>query len=251
MNIGIIGGGAVAQFLLKQDLAVKSLLVTDQEKYKFLEEKYGVDLFTELDDFLASNIKMVVEAANIAAVKTYLPKIIKKMDLVVISIGAFSDEEFLRDTYQRLENSNYKIHLPSGAIGGLDLLQNASSLGELEEVMIRTRKPAHTLTEEEVKSERLLFSGSAKEAIKKFPANVNVSIVLSLAGLGTKKTKVEIIADPDIEKNIHTIFLKGDFGSARLEVVNNPMKTNPKTSLLAALSVLGTIDRLNRQIQIG
>lgn len=251
MNIGIIGGGAIAQFLLKQDLRVKSILIRDLERYQFLAENYGVKLFTELEAFLNSGIDLVLEAANIEAVKAYMPRILKNMDALVISIGAFSDQEFAGEIYKTLEKFNRQLHLPAGAIGGLDLLQNAASLGGLEEVLISTRKPAHTLVEEDLDQEKIIFSGSAEEAIKRFPKNVNVSIVLSLAGIGPEKTRVELIADPNIHRNKHSISIKGDFGSAKVELANNPMEDNPKTSYLAALSVLGSLKRLQNPLKIG
>lgn len=251
MKIGVIGGGAIAQFLLKHNIHVKSLLIRNRQRYQELASKYNVELFTDLDDFLASNINLVVEAANIEAVKEYVPKIIQRMDVIVISVGAFSDQAFAKEVFAKLETRGNQIHFPSGAIGGLDLIQNAKALDGLEEVVITTRKPAHTLVDEKLTSEKLIFSGSAREAIKKFPKNINVAIVLSLAGIGTEKTKVKIVADPNICKNEHTVFIKGSFGSSTLTVTNNPMQDNSNTSYLAALSILGTIQRLGSPVRIG
>jgi len=251
MKIGMIGGGAIAQFLLKEELPVKSILVRDKERYDHLETSFGVKLYTDLDDFLNSGIDLLVEAANIEAVKKHLPKALKKMDVIVISVGAFAEEVFLEEILEIAEASQHRIHLPSGAIGGLDLLQNAKSLGELRSVTLRTRKPAHTLLEEDLDEERIIFSGPARKAIKKFPKNINVAIVLSLAGIGVDQTSVEVIADPLARKNEHGIFMEGSFGSAELRVINNPMEENPNTSYLAALSILGTIKRLKSPIQMG
>jgi aspartate dehydrogenase len=99
--------------------------------------------------------------------------------------------------------------------------------------------------------ETVLFEGSAAEAIKKFPRNINVAIVLSLAGLGVENTKVTIIADPNIVKNNHLIEAWGSFGKLKLEIENDPMPNNPKTSYLAALSILATLQNKERIVQIG
>ncbi len=256
MNIGLIGAGAIGRFLLDKmndngDLRIKSILVRNKEKYQWLEEKFGVTLFTELEAFLDSGIDTVVEAADIQAVKTLLPLVIMEKDVVVISIGAFADVAFLAKISTLVKGSGHTIHLPSGAIGGLDLIQNAQALGTITSVSLTTRKPASSLIEETVEEAKVIFDGKAADGIKQFPKNVNVSIVLSLAGIGIEKTRLRLIADPHIEKNIHQVEVKGDFGEASFQITNQPLPENPKTSYLAALSILGTLKRISRYIRIG
>lgn len=256
MKIGIIGGGAIANFLLEKaqktsNLHIESVYIRNEEKYAHLKQQYQVELFTDMDDFLRSDIDIVVEAANVKAVKQLLPKVVKKKEVIVISIGAFADENFVSDVVSIAEKSNKRIHLPSGAIGGLDLLQNAHALEEVTDVSLTTTKPAHSLTDEPLTSSKIIFKGPAKEAIKRFPKNINVSIILSLAGIGTNETKVKIIADPQATKNEHMIEIKGAFGTASVIVANSPMENNPNTSYLAALSVLSTLKKQAQRIQIG
>lgn len=257
MNIGIIGGGAIAKFLLEEvnrestNLHIPSVYIRDQIKYHHLTEVYGVQLYTDLDAFLQSDIDIVVEAANIDAVQTLIPNVLPKKDVIIISIGALADEAFYEHIHALAEKHERSIYLPSGAIGSLDLLQNAHALGGVSDVELITRKPAHSLIDQDVDEEVVVFDGPARAAIKRFPKNINVSIVLSLAGIGLDHTTVKIIADPTIEKNLHHIHMKGAFGSASLTVTNNPLKANPKTSYLAALSVLGTLKGLSSVIKIG
>ncbi|RYG73193.1 aspartate dehydrogenase [Lentibacillus lipolyticus] len=259
MNIGIVGAGAIANFLMKEinqngtgEMQIKSVFVRDPGKYQELEHQFDVKLFDHLDAFLTSGIDIVVEAANIAAVHEWMPKILPKKDVVLISIGALADAGFLREMNDLAEMYERSIHLPSGAIGGLDLLQNAHADGGVSDVSITTRKPARTLMNHEAATEEVIvFDGKASEAIKQFPKNINVSIILSLAGVGVEQTNVTIIADPAVENNIHTIDIKGDFGTASFSVTNNPLAANPKTSYLAAMSILGTLKRLTNPIKIG
>lgn len=93
MNIGLIGSGAIGQYLLKkinkehhQTLNITSILVKNKEKYQALESEYEVKLYTELKGFLASDIDMVVETANIQVVKSLLPEVLKKKDAMLISV---------------------------------------------------------------------------------------------------------------------------------------------------------------------
>ena len=258
MNIGLIGAGAIANFLLDKlnhyqhhKLRIRSIYVRNREKYQYLESKYDVILYTDLQAFLNSEIDIVVEAADATAVENLLPEVIKKKDSVLISVGALADEGLLTEINQLANEYNHEIHLPSGAIGGLDLIQNANALGAVETVVLTTRKPASSLIEEKVEEEKIVFEGKAADAIKQFPKNVNVSIILSLAGIGIEKTSVRLIADPNIDKNIHQVEVDGEFGEALFTIKNNPLPENPKTSYLAAMSILGTLERIKGRMRIG
>ncbi|MEK4627385.1 aspartate dehydrogenase [Solibacillus sp. FSL R7-0682] len=258
MNIGIIGAGAIAHFLLNEinkkqlnTLQIQSVFVRDREKYRMLEEEYGVRLYTELTEFLNTEIDIVVEVAEIEAVKSLIPAVLRKKDVILISIGALADRETLTNIVQIAEQSGNQIYLPSGAIGGVDLLQNANALGTVTHVSLTTRKPASTLINEPIQEEKVVFQGKATDAIMQFPKNMNVSIVLALAGIGFDKTQVCLVADPHIDQNVHEIKMIGDFGEAMLTVKNNPLSENPKTSYLAAISILGTLQRINGHLLIG
>lgn len=258
MNIGLIGSGAIGQYLLKKinkdhhpELNIGNILVRNREKYQSLESEYDVTLYTDAAEFLSSDIDMVVEAANVQTVQALLPEVISKKDTMLISVGALVDEKLLAEVSGLTEKYNHQLHLPSGAIGGLDLIQNAKSLGNLDSVELITRKPAHSLTDEQITEEKTVFHGKAIDAIDKFPKNMNVSIILSLAGLGINQTNVRLIADPEADKNIHQIKLSGDFGEAELTIKNEPLPENPKTSALAALSILGTLERIQSNFKYG
>jgi aspartate dehydrogenase len=258
MNIGLIGAGAIANFLLEKInynqhgiLRIKSAFVRNKERYRLLESKFGVTLYSDLDEFLDSEIDIVVEAANIDAVKTLLPSVIKAKDVVLISVGALADEALLTEISTLANEYKTTVNLPSGAIGGLDLLQNAHALGTITSVSLTTRKPASSLIKEDINEAKIVFEGTAVDAIKQFPKNMNVSIVLSLAGIGIEKTSVCLVADPHIEKNMHHVEVTGDFGEATFSITNNALQENPKTSYLAAMSILGTLERIDGKVRIG
>lgn len=258
MNIGLIGAGAIAHFLLQQlneseqkGFCIQSVYVRDKEKYAALVDRFGVTLYTDLDAFLASNIEIVVEAATIEAVRELVPTILKRKPVVLISIGALADEQLLQQLNTLATAHRHALHLPSGAVGGLDLLQNAAALGTVTSVMLTTRKPASSLIDEAIDKEKVIFEGTAREAIHKFPKNMNVSIVLALASMGFDETKVRLVADPHVTQNIHQVEIVGDFGEATFTIKNNPLPQNPKTSYLAAMSILGTLKRMHQQLVIG
>ena len=255
MKIGLIGAGAIGQYLLKyingkhhEKMEITSVLVRDFDKYAHLQKEYRVNLYTDINEFIDSEIDIIVEAANVSVAVDLLPKIIKRKEVMLISVGALANQETLKLVEQ---SDNRTLHLPSGAIGGLDLIQNAKGLGNLDSVSLTTRKPALSLIDELPDKEMTVFEGPASEAIDKYPKNMNVSIVLSLAGLGMEHTKVTLIADPNVDKNIHTIHATGNFGEMEVTVKNVPLLENPKTSSLAALSVFSTLERLAEKVKIG
>ena len=97
----------------------------------------------------------------------------------------------------------------------------------------------------------IIFEGTAKEAVKAFPANVNVAATISLAGIGVDKTRVKIKVDPTIDRNQHEIKVEGDFGTFTTLVENIPSPENPKTSYLAPLSAIATLKKIASPLQVG
>jgi aspartate dehydrogenase len=260
MRIGVIGGGNVARFLLKSinldrqlpGCRVESAYLRSPAKADEWKQLYGTSTFCDLDAFLDSDIDVVVEAATVQAVRDCAEKVVQKgMDLVIISVGALVDPAL----YQRLNDlcaqKGSRILLPSGAIGGLDVIRSAMALRQLDTVTLTTRKPPQALLGKTVEQEEVVFEGTAEEAIRRFPQNINVSIVLSLAGLGCERTRVKIVADPKATKNIHCIEAVGSFGRMDVKLENDPMPDNPKTSYLAALSVLAALKKRSERISIG
>lgn len=261
MRIGILGCGNIGKFLLKtinKDMKLNngkivSIYSRNKEKTEEIAAKYDAKSFEDIESFLDSKLDLIVEAATIELVEEVALRIIhKKIDLIVSSIGVFSDESFLTKVKEACFKNDVNIYIPSGAIGGLDILKSSSSLGGLETVQVVTRKPPKALTSSEtIMTKQKVFSGSASEAIKLFPRNMNIAIAVSLAGIGPYRTQVKIIADPSIEKNKHSIYAKGSFGEFNLNVVNEAMPCNPKTSYLAALSVFSSIKHQHSRLKVG
>jgi hypothetical protein len=125
--------------------------------------------------------------------------------------------------------SHHFAQLPEYALSGAVLAVDLDAIGE------RT----------------VIFEGSAAEAVRLFPANVNVAAALSLAGLGAERTGMQVVADPTLDRNVHEVVARGSFGELRLRVANVPSPANPKTSFLACLSALATLRRLAASVQVG
>ncbi|WP_209123418.1 aspartate dehydrogenase [Alkalihalobacillus sp. BA299] len=259
MKIGLIGSGNIGEFLLEKinhdpnnKYEITSIYSRNSERSNALAEKYEAIAYHDFATFLTADLDLVIEAANLEVAKQYAPLILRNgKNLLVISVGAFADTEFDAKIKRICKEFKTTVYLPSGAIGGLDIIKSAIAADTVDYVSITTRKPAHSLITQEITEAKVIYEGSAKEAIAQFPKNVNVSIVLSLAGIGVEATKVKIIADPTIDKNIHTIEAKGAFGTFSINIENNPMPSNPKTSFLAALSILSTLKNIGEDVRVG
>ncbi|WP_428908021.1 aspartate dehydrogenase [Niallia sp. Krafla_26] len=260
MKIGLIGYGNIGKFLLQcinENHLIKDAKITiisgrNQEIGKQVASQYGIHYTEDMRELIESDVDLVIEAATVGVVKKYAAQILKSgKDFLVISVGALVDKGFYDNLQMLCKHSGTRLLLPSGAIGGLDILKAAKSTGQLETVSLTTRKPPQALPGAPFDEESVIFTGTANEAIEKFPQNINVSIILSLAGIGASRTNVTIIADPMANRNSHTIVATGSFGKLTLSVENDPMPNNPKTSYLAALSVISTLQNKDSMIQIG
>jgi aspartate dehydrogenase len=141
------------------------------------------------------------------------------------------------------------VHAPSGALGGLDAVQ-ALAVAGLDSVSLTTRKPPKGLGLD-VSEETIVFEGTARDAIERYPANVNVAVALSLAGIGPDRTVMRLIADPACDRNTHTVLARGAAGEIEFTSRNVPFPENPKTSWLAALSAIAMLQRISAQFQVG
>jgi aspartate dehydrogenase len=269
MNVAIIGCGFIGRTIAEAIKAgtVDATLAIVFSLKKESAERVGVIcddvvIADSLQDILDSNADLVIEAASIDALKGYALDILESgKNLMAMSVGAFADTEFLQNIEKAAKENGVKVYLPSGAVGGLDALKSATA-AELSEVSIITTKPPKSLREnkyleekgidvDKIKERQVLYEGNAVEAIEKFPQNVNVATTVGLAGLGPEKTRVTIICDPKIDKNVHEIHAKGDFGEFTFKTENLPSPKNPRTSYLAALSAITTLKRITSSIDIG
>ena len=217
----------------------------------------------ENSHLLSSNpIDIVVEAASQDAVRDASLSVLQnKKDLMIMSVGALLDESIYDILSDACKDFKKTIYLPSGAIAGLDGIKSIKD--ELESLSITTTKHPRSLKGaqffetsdvnlDEINSSTVIFQGIAKEAVSLFPANINVAALLSLSGIGSEKTKVKIIADPNTDKNTHHIEAEGKFGKMTFTIENYPDENNPKTSRLAILSAIETLRKYcSDDIQIG
>lgn len=153
-----------------------------------------------------------------------------------------------------------QIVVPTGALLGLDAVAAAAE-GNIHSVRMVTRKPVrglagapylaeHNIRIEDITQPLRIFDGTAREAAVGFPANLNVAVALSLAGIGPDKTTLEIWADPSLERNVHRIEVEADSASFSMQIENVPSE-NPRTGRITALSVISYLRKLGAPLRVG
>lgn len=208
---------------------------------------------------LIQNSDLIIEAAS-ASVSGRVAKesLRRNKNVLIMSVGGLLGA---MTSFSLLKRSQGKLWIPSGALAGVDALLAANE-GRIKSVKLVTQKPAAALREAPyfrirkfpalrgLKPHRI-FSGSAREAVKSFPQNINVAAVLSLAGIGPAKTRVEIWTSRAMRCNQHKVTIEGDFGKIETLTQNIPSPENPKTSYLAVLSAAATLKKIFSSFQIG
>jgi len=255
-KIGIIGcgviGTGIAVFIqkhFKHKVKIVALCDIDSDKAHRLSKRIVPHPKVTDIDSLIKKSDLVVEAASVSiSGKIAEEAVSHKKDVLIMSTGGLLKKKRLFSE-ARLKNCN--IHIPSGAICGLDGLKGAC-IGRIKKVALTTRKPPKGLKGAEylkmkkididrIQKETVIYSGTAYDAVKYFPKNINVAATLSLSGIGPKRTRVKIITSPEYTRNVHEVEVEGEFGRLFAKTENVPSKYNPKTSQLAVFSALSKL----------
>jgi len=212
----------------------------------------------ELEEF-PKHADLAIECAP----ASLLERICKPMleagkQVMVLSCGALLDNFDLVELARR---HGGRILVPTGALLGLDAVQ-AAAVGDISRVHMITRKPPngldgapylveHGISVLGIREPRCVFTGTAREAARGFPAHVNVAAALALAGIGPDRTTIEIWADPNVSRNMHRIELDGEAVRLSLEIENVPSLENPRTGRLTPLSVVALLRKMSSPLAIG
>lgn len=203
-------------------------------------------LHTDIGALLADRPDVVAECASHLAVKEFGPLILSAgIDVVVISIGALSDDRVRASLQDAATAGRSRIILPSGAIGGVDALA-AARLSGIKSVTYTGRKPPmawrgtaaeRLLDLDALREPSVFYEGDARQAAQAYPMNANVAATLALAGIGFEKTRVVLIADPSLSQNVHEFAVSAACGDFTVQLEGRPSAANPKTSLMAGFSI--------------
>jgi aspartate dehydrogenase len=239
-KVGIIGCGAIGKLIseaVERKLVVCDELILydrDEKKAEQLKSSLGfpVTVVASFEEMLRLKPKVIVEAASQQAAREYVERIAAEgIDLIVMSTGALLG----------LNVQSSKVHVPSGAIGGLDALSSAALAG-IDEVVLTSRKNPRALDLNN-KEAKIVYEGTAEEAARLYPREMNVAATLALT-VKPAKVRVQVVSDPAVQRNTHEFRVKWRFGKMFLRFANDPHPENPRTSALAAWSAIRLLQSL-------
>ena len=254
-TIVIIGcgavGEAVAAYLAEYEDVVIGAAIINPGSEPRARDLFGqdVEIAYSVDD-LATQVDLAADCAGHPALRQHGEAILSRgINLVTVSSGALADAGLYDRLAAAAQQGGSQLRVVSGAIGALDAL-SAAGIGSLAKVTYRGRKPPQgwrgspaeaKLDLDGLSEATVHFSGSARNAALEYPKNANVAASVALAGIGFDDTLVELIADPDVERNIHEIVAEGDFGRYEFRIEGRSLPGNPRSSALTAMSVVREI----------
>ncbi|MEM7089264.1 MAG: aspartate dehydrogenase [Pseudomonadota bacterium] len=258
MKIGLIGNGAIAQYVSSRLHARGHSLGALLLRPDRITPDATIEVGSPKD--LPTDIDLVIDCAGHQALAMFGPDILARgTDMITVSLGALADAQVATALENAARLGASKLHLASGAIGALDCL-SAARAGRLTSVIYLGRKPPQgwkgSPAEDKLDLDTLTdgakthFEGTARAAALSYPKNANVAAAVALAGLGFDDTQVRLIADAGIQQNIHEVHATGDFGEFRFHISGHSLPDNPRSSALAAMSVLAKLDQIARRITL-
>jgi aspartate dehydrogenase len=271
LAVGLIGYGAIGQTVADAIYAgragkasLTAVLCRDPGKYYKLESRATIDpdtLFTDNpEDFLTAPVELIVEAAGQDALRAYgLRGLEQGRDLLVTSVGAFTDDDFFEELIQCAEKKGVRLLLASGALPAVDWMSSVAQSG-LQNVSITQTKPvkswrttpaAELIDLESLEKTTCFFEGTAREAASRFPKSSNITAMLALSTAGLDQTQVRLVADPDSPKMNTLIEFDAAVGNLRIEWYGFPSKINPSTSADVPLTVIKAIRNLTSTVCYG
>ena len=262
LRVGLLGAGAingrVAEALATGEagpaqLAAVLVRTERAERPPYAGAEAEVCLTTDEEAFYASDWSLCVEAAGQPAVVQHAKRCLSMgRDFMITSIGALCDQTLYDDLQATAAANGSRLILCTGSMPAVDWM-GAAAIAGCDSVTVTQTKPPKawmgtpgekvcdlmSLTQPSV-----LFEGPARAAAALYPKNANVSAMLGIATAGLDATVVKLVADPTASGNLVILEFNGPAGSIKVEVQAAPSLTNPRTSMVVALSVIKAVKKL-------
>lgn len=258
-RVGVIGCGAIGQVVADALVEghVPGAELTGIAVQRDRDLRVGVRMtVSELID----TSDVIVEAAGQEAFREFAVDVLAAgRDLVAVSVGALADKE----CFDAVASAGPgRLYLPSGAIGGADIVRAAAAMGEITSARITTTKLPGSLERPWMSDDErhrlrtatepiTLFDGLVVELVRRFPSSTNVAATLALAAGDWNLVRGVVRADPGAELTSHVIEVDSDAGQYRFEMRNQPSPQNPRSSAVVPWAVIRVLrDRCGRSWRV-
>ena len=254
-TFAIVGCGRLGEIVVKAlkmgFLAEYKLIATYSRTFESARELAGqVDgccACWTVEDLIDLKPDFIVEAASPSAMKSIaVPALKAEISLVTLSIGAFADDVFYSEVVRAADESGARVYIASGATGGFDVLRTAALMGEAyggAQARFFNEKGPNALRgtsvyDESLQNEtRVVFEGTAKEAIAMFPTKVNVTVAASRASVGPENMHVTMRSTPGFIGDTQKVEISNDQVRAVVDVYS----ATPEIAAWSVVAVLRNI----------
>lgn len=248
-----MGWGAIGRTVARiiQDAPVEIVAVGIQDPGAHRTDlPDGAALISDPSELAGIGADLVAEAASRDSVGPWGRAALKMgADFLVSSVSALADPNLLESLRCLAVENCTQLQIHPGALGGIDALSAARSMGldAVEHTIVKPPgawlgTPAETMCRlHDLTEPTSFYTASAADTAALFPKNANVAMTTALAGIGPTQTKITLAADPSAVTNRHEIRAVGWFGKLEVSLSNNPLPDNPKSSAMTALNLARSI----------
>ena len=244
-------GGVIVDALKMGFLAEYRLIATYSRTYEsavaLAEEVEGCHPCGTIEELIASRPDYIVEAASPAAMRAMaIPALEAGISIVTLSIGAFADDDFYAQVSKAALKSGARVYIASGATGGFDVLRTTALMGQAysgAKAKFFNEKGPDALRNTDVyeeslqKKSKVVFEGTASEAIAMFPTKVNVTVAASRASVGPKNLQVKMRSTPGFIGDTQRVEIKNEQVRAVVDVYS----ATPEIAAWSVVAVLRNI----------
>ena len=181
-----------------------------------------------VEELISVRPDYIVEAASPAAMREIaLPALEAGISIVTLSIGAFADDDFYAAVSETAMKSGARVYIASGATGGFDVLRTTALMGQAysgSEAKFFNEKGPNALRgtavyDDSLQNEsKVVFQGTAREAIAMFPTKVNVTVAASRASVGPQNLHVTMQSTPGFIGDTQKVEIKNEQVRAVVDV---------------------------------
>lgn len=196
-----------------------------------------------LEELLELKPDYIVEAASPAAMRELaVPALLKGISIITLSVGALADDVFYDSVKMAALNGGARVYIASGATGGFDVLRTATLMGGAKAEFFNEKGPdalkgTPVYSEELQREKKIVFSGSAKDAISIFPTKVNVTVAASRASVGPDRMRVTMQSTPGFTGDTQRVEIRNEQVHAVVDVYS-------ATAEIAAWSVVNILQKI-------
>ena len=258
-KIGLIGFGQIGSSLYRHILEDPNRLFEvvfvheiNPEAASKIPENLRLDHF---QGFERLSPDLVVEAAHPEAVRQFGREVLKKTNMMIMSVSSLYDKQLEDELLDACKRNGTILYIPHGATLGIDGLRDGLSIWE--EVIITMRKNPLNINFDRAPhlkpdSEKtvVVYDGPTRGILPLFPKNVNSHATLALATMGLDSTRSILISDPGINDSVIEITARGAGTTIQISR-RNPIKgVTGKLTLLSAFESIKNILKTGDMLKI-